>query len=1271
MALQQASKATLVPGQTISVNKYTVQVERYLSQGGFAHVYLVRTPAAVYGTTHHVLKRIAVPNESMLTEVKKEVDIMRILKGHPNIVHLIDAAWNRTPTGVYEVFILMEYCPGGGIIDMMNRRLRERLTEADILQIFVDVCEGVASMHNLRPALLHRDLKVENILQSSDTLYKLCDFGSAAPVVARLPANTQEIRALEADLNRHTTLQYRAPEMVDPYLRRPIDEKSDVWALGVLLYKLCYYTTPFEEHGPLAILNVQYKIPPYPVYSTHMNSLIASMLREHGSQRPTVFEILNTVHRIRGTKSKFTYNVPPRSQLVPQSVPERVPAVSSALDGFVSSRSSTSSIPQPQVPSSTNHHDKNAGIQAREKVLEAIAPLRRGRPSVSLHHAITGPSSPSQEKVERKSTELEFKDAEDNSWKAARGAVRGHRSGLASPTAWPPPTAKNRDRRKTVLGGFGDSFEVGQALSSTVAAATSTSRLTPQSSTKPLDAPQRPLETTSRIRPPNKPKDAFEGLGLLSDRVPAPTLGEAQKARTGPSTVATVAGSSSLNLAVPGRGTSHKSATSSPRPSPSPRLLPLAPSPVQPISASWRPLPSPVAQTPVSAPKVDLTAEQRFPALEDFDSALLSLTTRPSPRTTTRPLSHEKIISLGASPVLPPQPLSHAFTSTGGQRSGSSFTQTPIRGGGIHSEQTTGATPLESRDGRTPKHERTGSHLPAPSPSRIPRLPSRALPPKRHTSLTVRPPSTPQELKPKEPPSPAQIMGRPEPQDWLTGREVDSITGVTTKAVLKESPGKRTSVIERAPQIPSPQEAVAVSEMRTSPPPSPTPAPRTTPTWIMTMKQVNTDTGSSRPLVQPKPGLSSVKSQVSAPPPADSWLPTHKRRDTTSTTSSDDGPEEATGYGRPQFTATRLPMQVEAKETGGISAGGRRRSGSKGRQSSVHELVDLWGGKEGRSKSSGGDNGPSAGPKPRSHESEDLGSKPLLFPPPGPLSKTRSASPSLISPSISSDSTRHEPSSTRTSPRHRRESINGRDAASPSASTGIVTARPRPQVDVPQLADHRGGEVPSARATRRTSISDMVQRYEAMGGSAGPSPVAPRPPTSSTPTRASLSRSATTHVSPPSRHSHVAAVGLPGLSTDPLKKAPTGIGAPDRPRPEPASPVGLPGLAMERKASASYGGRRSPIKFDATSGGGLVPASPISRRSVSPVPPAVSDEPPVSSPERPYQGVGRLIDEWQRKTADAEAPRSPVSRRRGGGTGTGATASPRRAGVIAGRGAHD
>ena len=1051
------------------------------------------------------------------------------------------------------------------------------------------------------------------------------------------------------------------------------------------------------------------------------------MLREHGSQRPTAFEVLNLVHRMRGTKSKFTYNVPSRSQLVPQPATEPASTTAGALDGLVSYRpSASSSVSQVQLPQSSN---KNAGVQAREKVLEAIAPLRRGRPTtISLHHATTGPSSPIQDKVERKPTELEFNDAEDESWKAARGAVRGHRSGLISPTKWPVPAmsyddawniargpsseaekAKNRDRRRTVLGsqgdlsGFGDSFGGGLELpSATAKSSTSTSStpwLTPQLSVKPP-------ESTGRIRAPNKPKDAFEGLGLLSDRAPAPTLGEVQKARTGASVGVTGIETSS-SLAVPGRGTSHTSASNSPRPSPSPRLSSQAPSPAPPVSTSWRPSPSALPQAPSSAPKVDLSVEQRFPALEDLDSSLLSSRAKQPSQ-----LPSQKMSPLMTSPVLPPQSSSSAFTGTSNQPSGRKFAQGLSRGGGVHSEQTTGTAPLESHEPRTPKHERTGSHLPTLSPSRIPRLPSRTMPPRRQSSLTVlRPPSTSKGLKPNEPPSPAQIMGRPEPQDWLTGPEEDPISGSPTKAVLKASPGKRASVIvERAPHISSPQEAVAISEKQVSPPPSPTPAPRTTSSWITAMKQSNVDTGSGWPLAQPKPRLDPSEPRVSAPPPADSWLPTHKRRDTTSTTSSEDGPEDATGYAPQRLAATRTPMLVEAKGAGGANR--RRRSKSKSRQSSVHELVDLWGGKEGRTKPSGGGKGTPTVSKSMSQEPEDISSssKPLLFPPIGQSSKSRSASPSpLISPSISNDSTRPDLStSTQSSTRHRKQSTNGRDAGPPpSASAGSATARPRPQsmfLNSPTIAavkfpaaspidssSSTGLEVPPPQRTRRTSITNMVQRYEAMGsGSAGPSPVS-RQPNSSVPSGVSLARSATTHVSPSPRRGHLGAVGLPGLATDSSKKPPTGLGVSsslDKPlRTERASsPVGLPGLAMERKPSASYGsGRRSPVKPDAATttggnGGGLggldIPVRPIPRRSVSPINiPAGEEASTTTTAEKPYQGVGRLIDQWQRKTADVEAPRSPVSRRRGGGgvggAGAGATASPRRAGVIAGRGPQD
>jgi AP2-associated kinase len=1089
------------------------------------------------------------------------------------------------------------------------------------------------------------------------------------------------------------------------------------------------------------------------------------MLREHGAQRPTVFEILNTVHRMRGTKSKFNYNVPSRSQLVSQLAIDRAPATSAALDGLVSYRTSTTSVPQaPSV-----NPDRNAGVQAREKVLEAIAPLRRGRPTpISLHHATTGPSSPAKEKADHRPSELEFKDAEDESWKAARGAVRGHRSGLASPTRWPPPAAalddawgvargsgtgadkaKDRDRRRTAqgssLGGFGDSFEAGLDLPSisTVAASTSSSPwLSPKPSAKPLAPTQRPLETSSRIRVPNKPKDAFDGLGLPSERSPVPTLGDVQKARTGTSAGGSGPESSS-SLTVPGRGTTYTSAGNSPRPSPSPRLSSKGPSPAPSTSTSWRASLSPLPQAQSNAPKVDLTVEQRFPAFEDLDRALLPSTAGPPLPASTLLPSHEKKGSLSTPSVLSPKPSSSAFTGPRSPRTGRKLTQTLGRSGGVHSEQTTGSAPLESRDARTPKRERTGSRLPELSPSRIPRLPSRAMPPKRRASLTLTPPDT-KGFKPNEPPSPAQIMGRPEPQDWLTGPEDDPMRGTTTKPVLKESPGKRSSVIvERAPHIPSPQEAIAVSDKRPSPPPSPTPASKTTPSWIMATKQTNADTGSGRPPLQskPKPGMGSTAPRVSAPPPADSWFPTHKRRDTTSTTSSEDGPEEATGYGPPRHTATRESQRVEVKKTDGASAGGRR----KGRQGSVHELVDLWGGKEGRPKSSGGGSVPSFGSKPISQGPEELSSpSKLLFPPASQSPKPRSASPSpLISPSISADSTsaKHDLSTiVLSSPRHRKQSTNGRDTGPPpSASAGTATARPRPQsmflnspttaaVKFPVPSPVDGGntnlDVPSpdtrSQRLRRTSISDMVLRYEAMGsgGSAAPSPASRQPNSSTQPGVSSLarsttthvsppsgsaaqspasrqhntstqlgvsslSRSATTHVSPPSRRNQLGAVGLPGLATDPSKKPLAGTGISDKPRAEHASPIGLPGLAAERKSTTSYSGRHSPMKSNATGGvgggtgggdGGLdAPVRPIPKRSFSPAPLATSDDVQSPAPEKPYQGVGRLIDEWQRKTADAgDTPRSPVSRRRGGGgTGTGATASPRRAGVIAGRGAQD
>ncbi|KAF2101376.1 kinase-like protein, partial [Rhizodiscina lignyota] len=318
VSTSNAPAGTFAPGTKVQVGKHRVVIERYLSEGGFAHVYSAHV-IRQDGTTHPkdvaVLKRVAVPDKDQLANMRTEVETMKKLKGHKHIVMYIDSHASQLKGGGYEVFLLMEYCQGGGLIDFMNTRLQHRLTEPEILGIFADVAEGVAAMHYLVPPLLHRDLKVENVLISTSNntrIYKLCDFGSTAP--PRPAASTAaEGRLIEDDVQRHTTMQYRSPEMIDVYRKQPIDEKSDIWALGVLLYKLCYYTTPFEEQGQMAILNATFKYPSYPQFSDRLKRLIGSMLREKPSLRPNIYQLVKEVAGMRGTEVPIKDEMPPPS----------------------------------------------------------------------------------------------------------------------------------------------------------------------------------------------------------------------------------------------------------------------------------------------------------------------------------------------------------------------------------------------------------------------------------------------------------------------------------------------------------------------------------------------------------------------------------------------------------------------------------------------------------------------------------------------------------------------------------------------------------------------------------------------------------------------------------------------------------------------------------------------------------------------------------------------------------------------------------------------
>lgn len=234
----------LTPGTVLYINNHIVTILRYLTEGGFAHIYC----ASLENSQLVVLKRLSCPDNSTLKELIAEAETHKTVSGHPNIVSFIDYSYskNRGAEG-YEMFIIMEYCSRGGLIDFLNSRLESRPSEAEILAIFSDVCLGVAHLHSMKPPIAHRDIKIENVLIGSNHSYKLCDFGSCT--TKHFLPNTKklsEIQQIEEEINKFTTLQYRAPEMCDLYQKRALSEKVDIWALGVMLYKLCYYVLYFK-----------------------------------------------------------------------------------------------------------------------------------------------------------------------------------------------------------------------------------------------------------------------------------------------------------------------------------------------------------------------------------------------------------------------------------------------------------------------------------------------------------------------------------------------------------------------------------------------------------------------------------------------------------------------------------------------------------------------------------------------------------------------------------------------------------------------------------------------------------------------------------------------------------------------------------------------------------------------------------------------------------------------------------------------------------------
>jgi AP2-associated kinase len=280
-------------GKKFNVGRHTVIIEDVVAEGGFAIVFLVKGSNGA----RLALKRMCVNNDKDLAVCKREINIVSNLTGHKNLIEFVDSSVSSSEGGVHEVLLLMPYHKVH-VLQLMNDKISTGFSEAQVLEIFCDVCEGLARLHHCQTPILHRDLKVENILQADKGHYILCDFGSATAKV--LDPGVHGVTFVDEEIKKYTTLSYRAPEMIDVYNMHPITTKADIWALGCMLYKLCFFSLPFGE-STLAIQSANFTFPNNK-YSQNLHKLIRYLLTPSAADRPDIFQAASLAFQIAGKK---------------------------------------------------------------------------------------------------------------------------------------------------------------------------------------------------------------------------------------------------------------------------------------------------------------------------------------------------------------------------------------------------------------------------------------------------------------------------------------------------------------------------------------------------------------------------------------------------------------------------------------------------------------------------------------------------------------------------------------------------------------------------------------------------------------------------------------------------------------------------------------------------------------------------------------------------------------------------------------------------------
>ncbi|XP_030200074.1 myosin-IIIb isoform X1 [Gadus morhua] len=189
-------------------------------------------------------------NRDVDEEIEAEYNILRSLSNHPNVVKFYGMFYKTDPIAGGQLWLVLELCNGGSVTELIKGLFMrsQRLQEPLIAYILYGALLGLQHLHNNR--IIHRDVKGNNILLTTQGGVKLVDFGVSAQLTsARLRRNTSV-----------GTPFWMAPEVIacEQQYDYSYDARCDVWSLGITAIELADGDPPLAEMHPVKAL---FKIP--------------------------------------------------------------------------------------------------------------------------------------------------------------------------------------------------------------------------------------------------------------------------------------------------------------------------------------------------------------------------------------------------------------------------------------------------------------------------------------------------------------------------------------------------------------------------------------------------------------------------------------------------------------------------------------------------------------------------------------------------------------------------------------------------------------------------------------------------------------------------------------------------------------------------------------------------------------------------------------------------------------------------------------------------